>query len=916
MRAEAVGFARQDLNDVVLVLGSSVELLVTMQVLGISGQVDVNGTALVDMRKTEISNAVLQQQIVNLPINGRNFVAFALITPGISTDRTPAQGPTATSGLTFAGQSARANNIMVDGVDNTEAALGSVRGTFSQEAVREFQVLTNSFSAEFGKATGGIVNILTRSGTNSFAGSAFLYYRDDVLNAKSYFERFNPAGQRIDTPKAAFDQKQFGATFGGPVRKNRTFFFTSFERLKIDANNFVNIDNQTVVANPNGGAPLGTPADILRAAGFQFDLGNVPYAVRGNQFLLKVDHQFSNRQSSALRFNYADFFDENSEPFGGITAKSNAGALNSDDYALVASHTAFVSSSLFNETRFQYAFREQNFLSLDPACGGPCLDETQGGPTIEVAGIGNLGRQRAAPQPRSAGRYQLLDTVTFIKDSHQLKLGFDFSFIANKSSIPLLFGGRYIFAALPAIPGVRPALSPIQAVALGLPSLYIQGYGNSRGDYDYKDISAFALDDWSLTPHLTLKLGVRYQRQIWDMVAFHEPVIGSYTFPSDNNNLAPRLAIAWSPGRKAVVHAGYGVFYGNHITAVSSPVKVFNGATGARTLVLRGQDAAVAWNAPGHKLPEPAAPFPTLRLIIDPALGGPYTHQASVGIDRELPGKIVLSGSFIHVRGRNVIASIDYNPLVPELGPGRRPYDINGRPGTSASIIQFSSYGRSKYSGVILTATKQFSSRYQFLASYTLSKARDNTVDFQILFLPHFNGRGRDPQNPEGLPAAFDPNLDYGPSQQDQRHRFVFSGIVVAPWKIQLSTTTTVASGRPYNVLAGFDFNQDGDATNDRARGNPIAPPNDYTTTVGRNIGVMPHQAIFDLRASRRFILRERVTLEAVFEVFNLFNRINFTEINNVFGRGAYPSNPLPTFGQFTQTSAPRQAQLAAKLSF
>jgi hypothetical protein len=352
----------------------------------------------------------------------------------------------------------------------------------------------------------------------------------------------------------------------------------------------------------------------------------------------------------------------------------------------------------------------------------------------------------------------------------------------------------------------------------------------------------------SLTPNLTLKLGVRYQRQIWDMVAFNEPVIGSYTFPSDNNNLAPRLAIAWSPGRKAVVHAGYGVFYGNHITAISSPVKVFNGA-GARTLVLRGQDAAVAWNAPGHKLPEPATPFPTLRLIIDPALGGPYTHQASVGIDVELPGKIVLSGSFIHVRGRNILGSIDHNPLVPELGPGRRPYDINGRPGTSASIIQFSSYGRSTYSGMILTATKQFNSRYQFLASYTLSKARDNTVDFQAVFLPHFNGRGRDPQNPEGLPAAFDPNLDYGPSQQDQRHRFVFSGIVVAPWKILLSTITTVASGRPYNVLAGFDFNQDGDATNDRARGNPIAPPNDYTTTVGRNTGMMPHQAIANRRS-------------------------------------------------------------------
>jgi outer membrane receptor for Fe3+-dicitrate len=158
--------------------------------------------------------------------------------------------------------------------------------------------------------------------------------------------------------------------------------------------------------------------------------------------------------------------------------------------------------------------------------------------------------------------------------------------------------------------------------------------------------------------------------------------------------------------------------------------------------------------------------------------------------------------------------------------------------------------------------------------------------------------------------------LDYGPSQQDQRHRFVFSGIFIAPWDIRLSSITTIASGRPYNILAGFDFNQDGDATNDRARRNPNATPNDYTTTVGKNTGIMPYQAFVDVRASRKFRVTERVQLEAILEVFNLFNRTNFTEINNVFGRGVYPTNPLPTFGQFTQAAAPRQTQLALKLSF
>jgi hypothetical protein len=205
----------------------------------------VADSPLVDPRQTAVSSVVRQQQVEDLPIDGRNFMSFTVITPGVTTDRTPQQGATGTSGLSFTGQRGRSNNIMVDGLDNNDPTVGAVRATFSQEAIREFQVLTNSYSAEFGKAAGGVVNIVTKSGTNELRGTAFGYYRDEALNARDHFERFDPFGNPIAREKAPFRQAQWGGVFGGPVRRDGTFFFGSFERLAVDVNNFVTIDPRT-----------------------------------------------------------------------------------------------------------------------------------------------------------------------------------------------------------------------------------------------------------------------------------------------------------------------------------------------------------------------------------------------------------------------------------------------------------------------------------------------------------------------------------------------------------------------------------------------------------------------------------------------------------------------------------------------
>jgi Carboxypeptidase regulatory-like domain len=312
VRIDRTGFATVVLERIELALGSSVDIDVILHPAAVVGAITVTGeSSVVDTRRTAIASVVSQDQIAQLPINGRNFLSFAPTTPGVIGDRMPRQGAAATSGLSFGGQSARSNNITVDGFDNNDETVGGVRATFSQETVREFQVLTRSYSAAFGKTSSGVVNIVTKSGTNVPAGTVFGYFRDDALNAKEHFEQFDPAGQRINQPKAPYQQTQVGGVIGGPIRRDRTFYFGSFERLDVTANNFVTIDEHI--------------AAILRGAGFPIVTGHVPYPVTSNAAVFKIDHNISLGQALTLRYNYGDGYNGNTETWGGLVAESPSG---------------------------------------------------------------------------------------------------------------------------------------------------------------------------------------------------------------------------------------------------------------------------------------------------------------------------------------------------------------------------------------------------------------------------------------------------------------------------------------------------------------------------------------------------------------------------------------------------------------
>ena len=364
------GFTTRTLENVALALGQAVTIDFTLRVAGITETTTVAAEILpVQVSRTEISSVVNQEQVDALPTDGRNFISFAVITPAVSPDHTPQQGATTTSGLSFAGQRSRSNNIMVDGLDNNDLVVGAVRATFSQEAIREFQVLANSYSAEFGKASGGVVNIVTRSGTNVFHGNAFFYFRNEALNATKYFEQFDIFGNPVDLAKAPYDQKQSGATFGGPVRKSKTFFFLSYERTGIEDSRLVTIDPAA--------------AGVLNSLGFPVALGNVGLRIANAEFLGKIDHHWSPTRSLVVRANYADIDRDGIDDFGGSVARSRGTVQRRTDWS-ISGPRATLSGRWINELRAQLARENQHIDALDPLCGGECTGVDQGGPTSRL----------------------------------------------------------------------------------------------------------------------------------------------------------------------------------------------------------------------------------------------------------------------------------------------------------------------------------------------------------------------------------------------------------------------------------------------------------------------------------------------------------------------------------------------------
>ncbi len=338
------GFQTGELSDIRVTIGSSANVEFRLRVAAVADTVTVRGEAgLIDPSSTEVSKTIGETKIRNLPINQRNFLDFALTTPGVTAERGPQSGAASTSGLSINGQSPRYNNVVVDGMDNNDEAVGSVRSTFSQEAVQEYQVIQSPFASEYGRMTGGIVNIVTRSGTNELHGSAFYFFRDDSLSEDNF----------LTGTKTTFEQNQYGASLGGPILRDRLFFFGAAERLDVSDANVVTISDAAVA--------------LIRANGFDVTNGEVPFARDRSTYLLKLDLLAGANHAFAVRGSYSEESDENQQSWGGLVARSGGGVRDLEDTAVALTGTSILSSTLSNELRLKGSKLSAQFdLSATP----------------------------------------------------------------------------------------------------------------------------------------------------------------------------------------------------------------------------------------------------------------------------------------------------------------------------------------------------------------------------------------------------------------------------------------------------------------------------------------------------------------------------------------------------------------------
>jgi hypothetical protein len=853
------GFQPGELSNVRVTIGSSANVEFRLRIAAVAEAVTVTGEAgLIDPSSTEVSKTIGETKIRNLPINQRNFLDFAVTTPGVTVERGPQSGAASTSGLSINGQSPRYNNVVVDGMDNNDEAVGSVRSTFSQEAVQEYQVIQSPFASEYGRMTGGIVNIVTRSGTNELHGSAFYFFRDDSLSDDNF----------LTGEKTTFEQNQYGGSLGGPIVRDRLFFFGAAERLDVSDANVVTISDEAVA--------------VIRANGFDVTNGEVPFDRDRSTYLLKLDLLAGANHAFALRGSYSEESDENQQTWGGLVARSGGGVRDLEDTAIAFTGTSILSSTLSNELRLLYADRSHQLTPLDEA----------GGVAVTILGVATFGTQRFLPQPRETQVYQVFDAISFFRGPSAYKFGADYSHTDFEASLPLNFAGLYRFGALPGgLPGLPPSgLTALQAFGAGVPQVFAQGFGEPAGDGESNHVGAFGQGEWNVTDRLLLRLGLRYD--------YEDPID---PFPEDSDNWSPRFSFSWDGGKTWRLRGGAGRFYGIASLGPMFAVGIQDGVN-VRTIIRTiqgGPSPLVPWRLPDRRFGSAAdagasvVPLTVLRPAgcegaVPPNLDiegcaefdSAYTDQANLGFEMALFQQLLFNVDYLHARGKNIFTARNINPITTPPA---------GRPNPAfADIFRYGPDGNSWYDGVTAGFQTRIGGPFEASFFYTWADAEDDYVDWLTEFQ---------------LQDTLNPADERGPSFHVPEHKATLSAVYTTtvgeyPWWARDWTFGLIADyaqGRPFNILAGVDRNGNGDPLSDRPAG------------VGRNSGELPDYFVVDARVARRIPIGP-VGLEAIFEVFNLFNRENVLEVNNVI--------ISPDFERATRVGDPRRIQLGARVTF
>ncbi len=910
LTAELSGFQTLKREGLVMTVGAIQSLgNMTIEVATVEEIITVTAESpLIETSRAVVATTFNERAIDNLPIQGRDYKNFALNTPNVV--------PVANSGrrtISMGGMKGLDTNITVDGADFNNTFFGSATGqpevpyfVISQEAVQEFQVLANGFSAEFGRSGGGFLNVVTKSGTNEAHGSGFFFSRGDWGRGTLQ------DGNGDDLDNSAFSQQQFGGSIGGPIVQDKAHFFFAVDRQGFDRP--VRIAFNRDVSGVCNSAIWGRP--IAGVDCLSDEEGDTAEMLTNTAILAKVDMQLSQNNTLSLRYNFSDFKGENFFSTAGGTAGSvqslaeNGTNLEANRaHSFVATNTTVIGTNKFNELRFQYSFEDR-----------PRLGQSDDLPTTVINDTGRFGRQWFLPITSNHSRIQITDNFTYLFGDHDLKMGADLNITDTAQAFYGWGGGYYVFATLEDFVDQN-HFQFTQRV--GLNGFSTPGSGTI--DIGQKEMALYVQDTWRPKPGLTIDLGLRWEGQ-WNPQA---PVMdqglqslnpanpGLDTIglvqgdiPNDLNNIAPRFGFAWDPENdgRTVVRGGAGIFYSRTNLLLMANSFTANGYRQA-LFFLFGDDQPFTY--PGT-FPEAGLPpgdplydnLPRSDIaFFDNAFNNPRTTRFNLGVEHEVRPNLSLGADFVFADTKNGHRRTNEN-LLPPIGTdafGRGLYDRSTIDGDYNQFQVEGSTARRRYTSFVLSARKRFADDFQFQAFYTWSDLMtddDNERD----------SSGFRNTQPESLGA------DWALSEMHVRHRFVANAVFDLPADFIFSTLITAQSGSPFNVTSGNDDNNDGNRNDyavidDSNRALAQSGGQDLADGLqGRNSGSQPSTFVMDIRFSKAFAFGGAGRIEGLFEVFNLFNTANRSSTNGSIGS--------PNFGFLNIVNAPRQIQIGVRYTF
>ncbi len=907
---EKTGFKQFKRQEITLTVGAVATLNAQLEIGSVTEVTSVSAELpIVETTRVSTATTVNEKAVRDLPINGRNFLDFTVLTPGVVRDQTRG------GDLSFGGQRGTANSVLVDGGDANNLFFGQSSGragggrnpyTFSQDAVQEFQVNTSGYAPEVGRAGGGVINMVTKSGSNDYHGTAFWFFRDRTMNANTFIN--NSRG----IARQPYHFNQFGANLGGPVEKDKIFFFFNYDGQRNTNPNpvFFPIAPATDAASQAAVAVL-TP--------FQ-----TPYVTGqdNNIYTGRVDFNLSPTQQLNIRYNAHRFKGKNFENGGPQSAAERTGNSNIDSDNVAVNYNKVFGATTIWDARAIWLRDDQPGLANSDR------------PEAQIRQAGQLmiaiGRNNFSPRFTNSDKVNIINTLTAIRGTHTLKIGGDLNFEKIDNFFPGNFSGSYTFDSLADFTNRRP-------------SAYTQGFAgaNTPGPLtkpNAKELGLFVQDSWRIVDALTLTYGVRYDLYKLAQNDVLNPDAGlaaaglrTNLVPFNKDNILGRLGLAYRLDKagRSVIRTGFGMFTARTPAIMFGTAHSQNGIQ-VQTYTLRATVPAQAALFPVYpnilSAPPALARTPDI-YVMDPTFRTAKTYQWNFNYERQLGAGMALTLGYLGVKGVHLSRTRDVNlfpaQAVPATIVGQGPTTYftrlsGARPNTNFGRISvFESGADSAYHGGFIQVTKRYAKNFQLLGSYTYSKVIDSRPDATSVVV----GTGDDAKvaqdtlNPNGERALGDVNI---------KHRFVASGVwdiayfngmsnkavkyILGGW--QLSSILQAQSGRPFNATAPSDLNNDGNVRNDRAPG------------FGRNTIIGPNFVSLDARVSKDIPLYgEKVKLRLMGEAFNALNKANFsalqtTPFNFATINGERTFTPRADYLARTGTFDPRILQIAARITF